>query len=63
MFRSASLRLAALYAAAFAAAVIVLGVVTLVTTRTALSAQFDARILSESAALAREFRRACPTAH
>jgi signal transduction histidine kinase len=56
VFRSASLRLAALYAAAFAAAVIVLGVVTLVTTRTALSQQFDARILSESAALAREFR-------
>ena len=55
MFRSASLRLAALYTAAFAAAVIVLGLVTLLTTRTALSAQFDARILSESAALQREF--------
>jgi signal transduction histidine kinase len=56
VFKSVSLRLAALYTAAFAAAVIVLGVVTLVTTRTALSQQFDARILSESAALAREFR-------
>ena len=56
MFRSASLRLAALYTAAFAAAVIVLGLVTLLTTRSALSAQFDARILTESAALEREFR-------
>ncbi|HXQ17623.1 MAG TPA: HAMP domain-containing sensor histidine kinase [Caulobacteraceae bacterium] len=56
MLRSASLRLAALYTAAFAAAVIVLGAVTLVTTRTTLSQQFDARIQSESAALVREFR-------
>jgi signal transduction histidine kinase len=56
VFRSASLRLAALYTAAFVAAVLVLGGVTLLTTRTALSRQFDARILSESAALAQEFR-------
>jgi signal transduction histidine kinase len=56
VLRSASLRLAALYTAAFAAAVIVLGLVTLLTTRSALSAQFDARILTESAALQREFR-------
>ena len=56
MLRSASLRLAALYTAAFAAAVIMLGAVTLVTTRTTLSQQFDARIQSESAALVREFR-------
>ncbi len=56
MLRSASLRLAALYTAAFAAAVIVLGAVTLITTRTTLSQQFDARILTESAALVREFR-------
>ena len=56
MWRSASLRLAALYTVAFTAAVAVLGLVTLVTTRGALTRQFDARILSESAALAQEFR-------
>ena len=56
MLRSASLRLAALYTAAFVAAVLVLGVVTVLTTRAALSRQFDARILSESAALVQEFR-------
>ena len=56
MWRSASLRLAALYTVAFTAAVVVLGLVTLLTTRGALSRQFDDRILSESAALAQEFR-------
>jgi signal transduction histidine kinase len=56
VFRSASLRLAALYTTAFAVAVVVLGVVTVLTTRTALSRQFDGRILSESAALAQEYR-------
>jgi signal transduction histidine kinase len=56
VWRSASLRLAALYTLAFTAAVVVLGLVTLLTTRAALSRQFDARILSESAALAQEFR-------
>ena len=56
MFRSASLRLAALYTAAFVAAVVALGIVTLLTTRAALTNQFDARIRSESAALAQEFQ-------
>ncbi len=56
MLRSASLRLAALYTAAFVAAVLVLGVITVLTTRAALSRQFDARILAESAALVQEFR-------
>jgi signal transduction histidine kinase len=56
VFRSSSLRLAALYTAAFALAVVALGAITLVTTRNALSQQFDARIRSEAAALAQEFR-------
>lgn len=56
MFRSTSLRMAALYTAAFTAAVVVLGAITLLTTRAALTRQFDARIQSESAALAQEFR-------
>jgi signal transduction histidine kinase len=56
MWRSASLRLAAAYTIAFTAAVVVLGLVTLLTTRGALSKQFDNRILTESAALAQEFR-------
>jgi signal transduction histidine kinase len=55
MFRSTSLRLAALYTAAFALSVVALGVITLFTTRSALSEQFNARIQSESAALAQEF--------
>lgn len=56
MFRSASLRLAALYTTAFVVAVAILGAVTLLTTRTALTRQFDTRISYESAALAQEFR-------
>ena len=56
MFRSTSLRLAVLYTAIFAASVVVLGVVTLFSTRHALSAQFDARIRAESAALVQEYR-------
>jgi signal transduction histidine kinase len=56
VFRSTSLRLAALYTVAFALSVVVLGVITLFTTRAALSEQFDARIRSESAALAQEFQ-------
>ncbi len=56
MFRSAGLRLAALYAAGFVAAVIMLGAVTVLTTRTALGRQFDTRIRSESAALTQEYR-------
>jgi signal transduction histidine kinase len=56
VWRSSSLRLAALYTLAFTAAVVVLGLVTLLTTSAALSRQFDDRILSETAALAQEFR-------
>ncbi|MGA0602403.1 sensor histidine kinase [Caulobacter sp. KR2-114] len=56
VFRSASLRLAAIYAGAFLAAVLVLGLVTLLTLRTALNRQFDARIQSEAAALVQEYR-------
>jgi signal transduction histidine kinase len=56
MFRSTSLRLAALYTAIFALSVVVLGVITLFSTRQALSAQFDARIRAESAALVQEYR-------
>jgi signal transduction histidine kinase len=56
VFRSTSLRLAALYTAAFACAVVILAVITIYTTRATLSAQFDARVRAESAALAREFR-------
>jgi len=54
--RSFSLRLAALYAGAFALAVVVLGVVTLLATRAALQRQFDARIGAEANGLAQEFR-------
>lgn len=56
MFRSTSFRLAALYTLLFAAAVIGLGVVILLTTREALAQQFDARIQAETQALAREYR-------
>lgn len=56
MFRSTSLRLAAFYTAAFALSVVVLGAITLLTTRATLKQQFDARIDSEAAALAQEFR-------
>jgi signal transduction histidine kinase len=56
MFRSTSLRLATLYTAVFAISVLVLGAITLFTTRAALSEQFDARIRSESAALVQEFQ-------
>jgi signal transduction histidine kinase len=56
MFRSASVRLAALYAAAFVAAVVMLGGMTLMTTRAALTRQFDDRIRAESAALVQEFK-------
>ncbi len=55
MFRSTSLRLAALYTAAFALSVVILGVITILTTRHALAGQVDARIGSESAALAQEY--------
>ena len=56
MFRSTSLRLAGLYTSVFALSVIVLGVLTLFSTRAALTEQFDTRIRAESAALAQEFR-------
>ncbi len=55
MFRSTSLRLAALYTAVFALSVVALGAITLLTTRGALSEQFNARIQSESVALTQEF--------
>jgi hypothetical protein len=55
VFRSTSLRLAALYTAVFALAVLTLGIVTFFATRSALSEQFDARIRSESAAMVQEY--------
>lgn len=55
MFRSTTLRLAAFYTAAFALSVVILGAVTFLATRSALSQQFDARIRSEALALAQEF--------
>ena len=56
MFRSTSLRLAALYTGAFAFSVVVLALITLFTTRRALEEQFDSRIRVESAALAQEYK-------
>ena len=55
MLRSTSLRLAVLYTLGFALSVVLLGALTLYSTRAALSDQFDARIQSESAALTQEF--------
>lgn len=55
MFRSSSLRLAALYTTVFALAVVILGAITLFSTRAALTDQFEARIRSEAAALALEY--------
>ena len=57
MFRSISLRLAAIYTAAFAASVIVLCAITLLTTRATLKQQFDSRINAEAFALGQEFRQ------
>ena len=57
MFGSTSLRLASLYTTIFAILVVVVGVITLAATRQALSAQFDARIRAESAALVQEYRQ------
>ena len=56
MHRSFSLRLATLYTAAFALAVVVVGAITLLATRAALRQQFDSRINAEAAGLAQEFR-------
>jgi signal transduction histidine kinase len=61
VFRSASLRLAAIYTAAFALAVVVMGGLTLLTTRATLKRQFDERITTEASALAQEFRTEGPT--
>jgi signal transduction histidine kinase len=55
VFRSISLRLAALYTVLFALAVAVLGAVILFATRAALAQQFEARITSETGALVQEF--------
>ncbi len=55
MFRSSSLRLAALYTAVFALSVVILGFITVLTTRHALAGQVDARIRIESSALAQEY--------
>ncbi|HXQ47679.1 MAG TPA: HAMP domain-containing sensor histidine kinase [Caulobacteraceae bacterium] len=55
MFRSTSARLAAVYTAAFALSVVVLGAITFFTTRAAMRQQFDARISAEASALAQEF--------
>jgi signal transduction histidine kinase len=55
VFRSTSLRLAALYTAAFALSVVVLGAITLLTMHRTLEQQFDARINSEVFALGQEF--------
>jgi signal transduction histidine kinase len=51
VFGSTSLRLAALYTAGFALAVAILGLVTILSTRAALTEQFDARIRSELTAV------------
>jgi signal transduction histidine kinase len=56
MFRSFTLRLAALYTAVFALSVVVLGAITVFTTRQALSEEFDARIAAESAAMVQEYK-------
>ncbi|MGH7017797.1 MAG: sensor histidine kinase [Caulobacteraceae bacterium] len=54
--RSSSLRLAALYAAAFVLAVAALGAVGLFTTRAAMARLVDQRISAESASLVQEYR-------
>ena len=51
MLRSTSLRLAALYTAVFAAAVAVLGLVTILSTRAALTEQFDTRLRADQASV------------
>jgi signal transduction histidine kinase len=56
MFRSTSLRLAALYTAAFAISVVILGIILLQATRVTLKQQFDTRIQVEATALTDEFR-------
>jgi signal transduction histidine kinase len=55
-FRSTTLRLTAAYTAVFALAVVVLGSVTIMATRTALRRELDSRIQAEALALAQEYR-------
>ncbi len=55
MFRSTSLRLAAIYTAGFAVAVGLMGLVTVVATRAALAEQFDSRIRAEMAAIMADY--------
>ena len=55
MFGSSSLRLAAIFTAGFAVAVALLGLVTLLATRAALTHQFDTRMRAEMAAVAADY--------
>jgi signal transduction histidine kinase len=55
MYGSTSLRLAALYTAGFALAVALLGLVTMLATRSALTQQFEARIRNEAMAVAADY--------
>lgn len=54
MLQSSNTRLAALFTAAFALSVVLLGVVTLLSTDATLRRQFDSRVRAESTALVRE---------
>ena len=56
LFRTDSARLATLYTAVFAVAVIVLGAVALLAARSALKHQLDVRIQAEALALAQEYQ-------
>jgi signal transduction histidine kinase len=56
LFRSSSLRLAAVYTIVFAFSVLVLGAITLAAARAELGHQFESRIRSESASLTREYQ-------
>ena len=56
MFRSTSLRLAALYTAAFALCVLLMGAGTLMATRAALRQEFESRINAEALGLQQEFQ-------
>ncbi len=60
LLRSSGARLAALYTAAFALAVVSLGVTTLLATRQALRAQFEERLRTEAGALEEEYRTEGP---
>jgi signal transduction histidine kinase len=55
MYGSTSLRLAALYTAGFALAVALLGLVTMLATRSALSQQFESRIRNEAMAVQADY--------